>query len=94
MAANSVSPHRAVRLLCLDGGGVRGISSIMILDAILKRVREIEGGDLDESKYFPHEYFDLAGGTSTGGLAALMMFRLRLSTAKTIEKYDKENLQP
>ncbi|KAK5446542.1 hypothetical protein LTS15_009881 [Exophiala xenobiotica] len=81
-------PAGAVRLLCLDGGGVKGISSLMILDAIMKRVRQIEGEPEDVREHFPFKYFDLAGGTSTGGLAAVMLFRLKLSTPNTMEHYD------
>lgn len=79
----------AKRLLCLDGGGVKGISSLIILDAIMKRVRELEKKAPDPTQHFPHTYFDLAGGTSTGGLAALMMFRLGMSTKQTMESYDE-----
>lgn len=83
----------AVRLLSLDGGGVKGISSMMILDDIMKRVRELEGHPADPEQHLPHKYFDLAGGTSTGGLAALMMFRLKLSTKKTSDHYDNMSKQ-
>lgn len=81
----------AVRLLSLDGGGVKGISSLMILQAIMDRVKEIETGkgSTNTSTRAPADYFDLAGGTSTGGLAALMMFRLKLSTAQTMQNYDE-----
>jgi hypothetical protein len=60
----------------------------MILDAIMKRVRQIEGEPEDVRQHFPYKYFDLAGGTSTGGLAAVMLFRLKLSTPNTMEHYD------
>ena len=77
------------RLLCLDGGGVKGISSLIILNGIMGRVRELEGKAPNPTQHFPHTYFDLAGGTSTGGLAALMMFRLGMSTGQTMKSYDE-----
>ena len=80
-------PPNSKRLLCLDGGGVKGISSMLILDAIIERAREIEGKPKDSDNHLAYQYFDLAGGTSTGGLAALMLFRLRLSTKKTMDNY-------
>jgi len=83
----------AVRLLSLDGGGVKGTSSMMILDEIMKRVKELEPHLPDSKEVYPHEYFDLAGGTSTGGLAALMMFRLKLSTQETSKHYDEMSKQ-
>ena len=50
------------RILSIDGGGVRGIISLNILDAIEQKL----GGVIPIS-----ELFDLVGGTSVGGLAAL-----------------------
>jgi len=63
------------RLLSLDGGGVRGLSSLLILREIMEEVgrrKRIKPPPL------PCEYFDLIGGTSTGGLIALMLGRLRM----------------
>ncbi|ETI28064.1 hypothetical protein G647_00513 [Cladophialophora carrionii CBS 160.54] len=85
----------AYNLLALDGGGVKGISSMIVLKKIMDRVREIEneacmlGGkptDLEERK--PVDYFDLAAGTSTGGLIALMLFRLEMKCSDVIAQYD------
>ena len=46
-----------LRLICFDGGGVRGLASLYILGQILASV----GNPL------PCQYFDMMGGTSTGG---------------------------
>ena len=45
-----------LRLICFDGGGVRGLASLYILQQILSSV----GNPL------PSQYFDMIGGTSTG----------------------------
>lgn len=87
MSAEIPAPKK---LLSLDGGGVRGISSMIILKAIMDKVKELEqaagvGGD---GERLPCDYFDLAGGTSTGGLAALMLFRLEMKVSEVIKKYD------
>ncbi|KAL9610366.1 MAG: hypothetical protein Q9167_004936 [Letrouitia subvulpina] len=37
----------------------------------------------------PCEYFHLIGGTSTGGLIALMLGRLRMTTEEALRKYNK-----
>jgi patatin-like phospholipase/acyl hydrolase len=53
-------------LLSLDGGGVKGLSSLRILEKIMTQVnasRERRG----QSAVKPCELFDLIGGTSTGG---------------------------
>lgn len=53
-------------LLSLDGGGVKGLSSLYILKMIMARVnRERQAQGLVPKK--PCEVFDLIGGTSTGG---------------------------
>ena len=55
-----------VNLLSLDGGGVRGISELVILDRIMQVVREKDPGTyLTVPK--PCEFFDMMAGTSTGG---------------------------
>jgi patatin-like phospholipase/acyl hydrolase len=72
-------------LLALDGGGVKGISTLILLQAIMDEVKRQEGGEGDERK--PVDYFDLAAGTSTGGLIALMLFRLHMSTSQVINVY-------
>jgi hypothetical protein len=50
-------------LLSLDGGGVRGLSSLYILKCIMTLVNsERQGKSLK-----PCDLFDMIGGTSTGG---------------------------
>jgi len=63
------------RILSLDGGGVRGLSSLVILDEIMKDIKRREHL---EQVPLPCTYFDLIGGTSTGGLIAIMLGRLRM----------------
>jgi patatin-like phospholipase/acyl hydrolase len=58
------------RLLTLDGGGVRGLSSLMILQEIMEDIGSMTGSSMAPK---PCEYFDLIGGTSTGGLIAVML---------------------
>ncbi|KAH8748325.1 hypothetical protein BGZ57DRAFT_916040 [Hyaloscypha finlandica] len=53
-------------LLSLEGGGVRGLSTLYILKNIMDRLNHARA----ESKLppvKPCEMFDLVGGTSTGG---------------------------
>lgn len=53
-------------LLSLDGGGVRGLSTLIILKRLMERTNaERKEHGLDQVK--PCELFDLIGGTSTGG---------------------------
>lgn len=53
-------------LLSLDGGGVRGLSTLYILKSIMDRLNHARGEN-KLSPVKPCEVFDLVGGTSTGG---------------------------
>ena len=64
-------------VLTFDGGGVRGLSSLLILREIMETIERKT--DADETP-LPCEYFDLIGGTSTGGLIAIMLGRLGMVT--------------
>jgi patatin-like phospholipase/acyl hydrolase len=55
--------HRFTHLL-LDGGGVRGLSSLYILKYVMYEVMARE--DLSKLPK-PCDYFDMIAGTSTGG---------------------------
>jgi patatin-like phospholipase/acyl hydrolase len=54
-----------VRILSIDGGGIRGLIPALVLRSLRQRLRE-----RGIHKEF-HELFDLMAGTSTGGLIAL-----------------------
>ena len=51
-----------------DGGGIRGTSSLLILERIMEKIREVQHLD-----YVPRpcDYFDLIGGTNTGGYVCI-----------------------
>ena len=73
-------PAGALRLLALDGGGVRGLSSLMILRRLMATV------DPDAPPK-PYDYFDMISGTSTGGLIAIILGRLRITVDEYIDAY-------
>lgn len=55
-------------LLSLDGGGVRGLSTLYILKSIMTRLNfERQKADPPKPPVKPCDVFDLIGGTSTGG---------------------------
>ncbi|KAF1913173.1 hypothetical protein BDU57DRAFT_504079 [Ampelomyces quisqualis] len=73
-------PSSDLRLLALDGGGVRGLSALLILEHLMETV------DPDAPPK-PCDYFDMIGGTSTGGLIAVMLGRLKMSVPDCIAAY-------
>lgn len=50
--------------ILLDGGGIRGLSELLILKEIMSRIQKDEGATTTPK---PCDYFDLIGGSSTGG---------------------------
>ncbi|KAF2817462.1 FabD/lysophospholipase-like protein, partial [Mytilinidion resinicola] len=81
----SPTADEPVNLLALDGGGIRGVLELLILDEIMRRVRY----DLNLAEMpRPCDYFDLIGGTSTGGLIALMLGRLQMTTDEALRTYN------
>ncbi|KAH3957851.1 hypothetical protein HBI62_038030 [Parastagonospora nodorum] len=131
-------PWELKNILTLDGGGVRGYGSLLMLRVLMKAIRDIEQEpthpdgkhftsfhpleDISTSlesisrehspmadsllgpsiaDYLPCHYFDYIGGTSTGGLSAIMLGRLRMSVDQCVRNYpdmvtkifDKKRLQ-
>jgi len=56
---------------CTDGGGIRGVAILTTLGEIMMRLKhDLEkSGELPKTDEppLPCDYFDLIGGTSTGG---------------------------
>ncbi|KAF3760977.1 FabD/lysophospholipase-like protein [Cryphonectria parasitica EP155] len=78
-----------LRVLSLDGGGVRGYSMFIIIQEIMHRTFvEMEGRAPRRHEIpKPADHFDLIVGTGTGGLIALMLGRLRLDLETCKELY-------
>lgn len=81
-------PNRAesLRVLCLDGGGIKGYTSLLILKRIFRTM--MAEGHLEEMPR-PCDVFDLIVGTSTGGLIAVMLGRLSMSIDECITTYEQ-----
>ncbi|UZP43060.1 hypothetical protein NXS19_010876 [Fusarium pseudograminearum] len=76
---------KELKFLSLDGGGVRGLSSLFILKNVMEKV----GSKMKRRDLQPYQYFDLIGGTSTGGIIALMLGRMRMSIDDCITEYQR-----
>ncbi|TRM59196.1 hypothetical protein BD626DRAFT_462611, partial [Schizophyllum amplum] len=72
-------PPPGVRLHSLDDGGIRGLSMLLLLRGLMAWVYEISGDST-----LLCDYFDMIGGSGTGGFIALLLGRLRLSVDNAI----------
>jgi patatin-like phospholipase/acyl hydrolase len=59
--------ERKLRLFCFDGGGVRGLSSLYLLQQLMQAANK-------DNPPKPCNFFDMIGGTSTGGLELSSMY--------------------
>lgn len=75
-------------LLSFDGGGIRGLSSLLILRNVMEKLKYTDPEATDATPMpKPCDVFDMIGGTSTGGLIAVMLGRLKMSVDECIEEY-------
>jgi uncharacterized protein len=86
---NRYQQDRPRRMLALDGGGIRGLVTLGILERIEKMVKEKTGERLCD-------YFDYIAGTSTGAIIAAGLSR-GMTTADLMDFYSscgKEMFDP
>ncbi|KAJ4411975.1 hypothetical protein N0V91_001114 [Didymella pomorum] len=78
-----------LRILSLDGGGVRGYSMLIILQELMHRTFVETEGRAPKRHEIPKpcEHFDLIAGTGTGGLIAIMLGRLRMDVETCKDVY-------
>ncbi|RHZ57295.1 uncharacterized protein CDV56_103895 [Aspergillus thermomutatus] len=72
--------EKKLNLLSLDGGGIRGLSSLYVLKDMMEAIDPYRPPK-------PCEVFDMIGGTSTGGLIAIMLGRLKMDVDQCINVY-------
>lgn len=64
-------PSARFRILAFDGGGIRGLISVLVLAEIEKRLEAL--GEPELKPVHISDYFHLFAGTSTGGLISLAL---------------------
>ena len=70
--------QRGLRILCLDGGGTRGITAISTMRSIVDALGGVEVCDA----------FDIIAGTSTGAIIAFLVGLRRESSLQARKRYD------
>lgn len=69
-------------ILSLDGDGVRGLSQVFLVEALVDAICTKVNTRVE-----PYQAFDLIGGSSMGGLLAVMLSRLRLPAHAARDAY-------
>jgi patatin-like phospholipase/acyl hydrolase len=83
---------RPRKMLALDGGGIRGLITLGILEKIEKLLRENAGGGSADFRLC--HYFDYIAGTSTGAIiAAGLALGKSVAELLKIGKMDAEKMQ-
>ena len=68
MASNRIQPTDKFRILCVDGGGIRGLIPALVIAELEHRIQARTTPQARIS-----DYFHMFAGTSTGGLVALSL---------------------
>lgn len=79
----------ALLTMIADGGGVRGLSSLLILQRLMEMINSHVPSHVTGYPLNPHDVFGLAAGTSTGGLIALMLGKMNMTPEGCITQYKK-----
>lgn len=79
-----VPPSDGIRLLSFDGGDIRTVSQLIILNEFMQRV---EWDRKTEDRILPCDYFHLMAGTGTGGLIAILLGVICMSVEEAIQTF-------
>ena len=69
-------------LLSIDGDGIRGLSALLLVESLVNAICVKVGQRLEK-----HLIFHLTGGSSLGGVIAIMLCRLRMQAHRAREAY-------
>jgi hypothetical protein len=74
-------------LLSIDGDGVRGLSALLLIESLVNAICVRIGQRLDA-----HQIFDLTGGSSLGGVIAILLCRLQMYVTTRCASLTKQSL--
>ncbi|QRV95837.1 kinesin light chain [Ceratobasidium sp. AG-Ba] len=75
-----------VKILVIEGGGARGLSSLIVLDELMTRLQFKMKLNRQPTV---RDHFDIVAGTGTGAVIACMVGRLGMPIQKAIQHYVK-----
>ena len=78
-------PTMPLRILTIDGGGLQGISSLLILDKLLKEIAA--GNKATDTKPRPCDVFDVIAGIGSGGWLALLLGRFQMDVSAALAEW-------
>ncbi len=78
-------PNKPLNILTIDGGGLQGISTLLILNSLLNAIARKNG--VPDSKLRPCEVFDVIAGIGTGGWLALLLGRFQMDVSAALAEW-------
>ena len=79
------NPGKPLKILTIDGGGLQGISTLLILDNLLDTIARNNG--VENSKPRPCDVFDVIAGIGPGGWLALLLGRFQMDTSAALVEW-------
>ena len=83
--ASLPKPPKPLKILTIDGGGIRGISSLLILEELLRAIARNNG--CQDSKPRPCDVFDVISGIGPGGWLALLLGRFQMDIPSALAEW-------
>ena len=77
-----------MRILTIDGGGLQGVSTLLILNEVLERIGKKQNGE-NPKKPRPCDVFDIIAGIGAGGWLAILLGRFRMDVTSCMTEWQK-----
>ena len=78
-------PAKPLKILTIDGGGLQGILTLLVLDKLLSAIARNNG--IPNSKPRPCDVFDVIAGIGPGGWLALMLGRFQMDVSSALAEW-------
>lgn len=78
-------PSKPLKILTIDGGGLQGISTLLILDSLLSAIAQ--NNRVLDSKPRPCDVFDVIAGIGPGGWLALLLGRFQMDVSSALAEW-------